>query len=87
MVTVYSITLNILYPNMMSDNLMGQIQMNHPVAVCNFLTRFPGGPGAEDNPCEAVRAHEVHSRARQGEVLRHDEGAQRGQRQGNNISM
>ena len=46
------------------------------------LIRFPGGTGAEDNPCEAVRPHAVHSGARQGEVLRHDEGAQRGQRQG-----
>ena len=48
----------------------------------NFLTRVSCRTGAEDHPREAVRAHEVHPRAREGEVLRHDEGAQRGQRQG-----
>ena len=44
-----------------------------------LLTRVPRRLGAEDNPREALRAHEVHTGAWQGEILRHDEGTQRGQ--------
>ena len=63
--------------------------LNHAAhqTIIDLQFRFPGGSGAEDDPGEAVRAHEVHPGARQGKVLRHDEGAQRGQRQGKEERM